>query len=91
MDPFIKLIFGGEYTPYSLELNKSVGGKQRPDFSCVVDGIAILNSEIKPLGYTQLRKDQDFVKVHLKGKASINKLLEKGGPNRSVAFLNMGI
>ncbi|CAG8738979.1 8374_t:CDS:2, partial [Cetraspora pellucida] len=68
LDPFIKLIFGGEYTPYSLELNKS----------------------IKPLGYTQLRKDQDFVKVHLKGKKSINKLLEKGGPNKSIAFLNMG-
>ncbi|RIB22609.1 hypothetical protein C2G38_2173514 [Gigaspora rosea] len=65
LDPSIKLIFGGEYTPYSLELNKS------------------------PLGYTQLRKDQDFVKVHLKGKKSINKLLEKGGPNKSIAFLNM--
>ncbi|RIB17590.1 hypothetical protein C2G38_2037609 [Gigaspora rosea] len=90
LDPFIKLIFGGEYTPYSLELNKSISGKQRPDFSCVVDDIPILNSEIKPLGYTQLRKDQDFVKVHLKGKKSINKLLEKGGPNKSIAFLNMG-
>jgi len=43
------------------------------------------------MGYTQFRKDQDFVKVHLKGKESINKLLEKGGPNKSVAFLNMGI
>ncbi|CAG8654285.1 8035_t:CDS:2 [Funneliformis caledonium] len=51
-NPFIKVIFGGEYTPYSLEINKNVGGKQRPDFSCVVDNIAILNSEIKPLGYT---------------------------------------
>ncbi|CAG8611899.1 2025_t:CDS:2, partial [Racocetra fulgida] len=89
LDPFIKLIFGGEYAPYNLELNKSVSGKQRPDFSCVVDDIAILNSEIKPLGFTQLKKDQDFVKVHIKGKTSINKLLEKGGPNQSVAFLNM--
>ena len=69
----------------------SVNGKQRPDFSCVIDDIAILNSEIKPLGYTQYRKDQDFVKVHLKGKKSINRLLEKGGPNKSMAFLNMGI
>jgi len=51
----------------------------------------ILNSEIKPLGYTQYRKDQDFVKVHLKGKKSINQLLEKGGPNKSMAFLNIGI
>ncbi|CAG8635422.1 7109_t:CDS:2, partial [Diversispora eburnea] len=88
--PFIKVIFGGEYTSYSLELNKSVSGKQRPDFSCVVDDIAILNSEIKPMGYTQFRKVQDFVKVHLKGRESINKLLEKGGPNKSIAFLNMG-
>ncbi|CAG8566444.1 7623_t:CDS:2 [Funneliformis mosseae] len=90
LDPFIKIIFGGEYTPYTLELNKSVNGKQRPDFSCVIDNIAVLNSEIKPLGYTQYRKDQDFVKVHLKGKKSINQLLEKGGPNKSIAFLNMG-
>jgi hypothetical protein len=43
------------------------------------------------LGYTQYRKDQDFVKVHLKGKKSINRLLGKGGPNKSMAFLNMGI
>ena len=91
LDPFIKIIFGGEYTPYTLEFNKSVNGKQRPDFSCVIDDIAILNSEIKPLGYTQYRKDQDFVKVHLKGKKSINQLLENGGPNKSIAFLNMGI
>ncbi|CAI2191790.1 7182_t:CDS:10 [Funneliformis geosporum] len=90
LDPFIKIIFGGEYTPYTLEFNKSVNGKQRPDFSCVIDDIAILNSEIKPLGYTQYRKDQDFVKVHLKGKKSINQLLGKGGPNKSMAFLNMG-
>uniref|UniRef100_A0A1D1XFA2 Uncharacterized protein n=1 Tax=Anthurium amnicola TaxID=1678845 RepID=A0A1D1XFA2_9ARAE len=90
LDPFIKIIFGGEYTPYTLEFNKSVNGKQRPDFSCVIDDIAILNSEIKPLGYTQYRKDQDFLKVHLKGKKSINQLLEKGGPNKSIAFLNMG-
>ncbi|CAG8708054.1 10999_t:CDS:10, partial [Funneliformis caledonium] len=90
LDPFIKIIFGGEYTPYTLELNKSVNGKQRPDFSCVIDDIAILNSEIKPVGYTQYRKNQDFIKVHLKGKKSINRLLEKGGPNKSMAFLNMG-
>ena len=91
LDPFIKIIFGGEYTPYTLELNKSISGRQRPDFSCVIDDIAVLNSEIKPLGYTQYRKDQDFVKVHLKGKKSINQLLENGGPNKSIAFLNMGI
>jgi len=90
LDPFIKVIFGGEYTPYTLELNKSINGKQRPDFSCVIDNITILNSEIKPLGYTQYRRDQDFVKVHLKGKKSINQLLENGGPNKSMAFLSMG-
>ena len=60
LDPFIKIVFGGEYTPYTLELNKSVNGKQRPDFSCVIDDIAILNSEIKPLGYTQLMKNKDL-------------------------------
>ncbi|KAG9291088.1 hypothetical protein G9A89_012960 [Geosiphon pyriformis] len=89
LDPFIKPIFGGEYTPYNLELNKSLGGKQRPDFSCVIDDIALLNSEIKPLGCTPLRKNQDFIKVHIKGKKSVNQFLEKGGPNKTIAFLNI--
>ena len=51
----------------------------------------MLNSEIKLFGYTQRRKNQDFIKVHLKGKKSINQLLEKRGPNKSMAFLNMGM
>jgi len=35
---------------------------------------------------TLSRKDQDFVKVHLKGKKSINKLLEKGGLINQLLF-----
>ncbi|CAG8765374.1 5145_t:CDS:2, partial [Acaulospora colombiana] len=86
--PFIKLL-GGECTSLDLELDVGEDGNKEADFSCVVDGIPILNSEIKPLDYTQLMEDQDFVRVHLKGKKSINSLLEKGGPNKSIALLNM--
>ena len=51
----------------------------------------ILNSKIKPLGYIQNKKDQDFIKVYLKEKKSINQLLEKEGLNKSIVFLNIGI
>ncbi|CAG8602488.1 17275_t:CDS:2 [Acaulospora morrowiae] len=36
--------------------------KQRPDLSCVVDDVPLLNSEIKPMGVCPLSKKKDFVK-----------------------------
>ncbi|KAF0399402.1 hypothetical protein F8M41_009705 [Gigaspora margarita] len=67
------------------------GVNSRLDFSCVVDNIPILNSEIKPLGFTPLQNKKDFLKANLRAKKSINQQLSlKGGPNKSVIFTNMG-
>ncbi|CAG8800270.1 21929_t:CDS:10, partial [Cetraspora pellucida] len=73
-------------------LDRSAAGSQkRPDFSCIVNNIPLLNSEIKPLGFTPLQKKKDFVKVNLRAKKSINQQLNlKGGPNKSVVFTNAG-
>ncbi|CAI2191618.1 5176_t:CDS:2, partial [Funneliformis geosporum] len=91
LDPLLKPFFCGGLKNYEVKLNKKVNGSlKRPDFSCRVDGITILNSEVKPLGCTSLQKDKDFTKVHLRSKKSINQLLnKKGGPNQSMFFLNM--
>ncbi|CAG8789450.1 8503_t:CDS:2, partial [Dentiscutata erythropus] len=56
---------------------------------CIVDDITVLNSEIKPLGCSPLKAKKDFIKVHLKGKKSINQFYEKGGPRKALAFLNI--
>ena len=38
---------------YKLKLNCLVAGsRKQPDFSYVIDDIPLLNSEIKPLGFT---------------------------------------
>ncbi|CAG8763256.1 20542_t:CDS:10, partial [Gigaspora margarita] len=37
-----------------------------------------LDKSIKPLGCTELQKDKDFVKVHLRSKRTINQLLNEG-------------
>ncbi|CAG8785243.1 11074_t:CDS:2, partial [Dentiscutata erythropus] len=87
----LRPFFCGDSKDYEIRLDKSVNGSlRRPDFSCRIDNVAILNSEVKPLGCTELQKDKDFVKVHLRSKSSINQLLNKGGPNQSILFLNMG-
>ena len=93
MDPLLKPFFCGGLKNYEVKLNKSVSGSlKRPDFSCRVDNITILNSEVKPLGHTPSQRNKDFVKVHLRSKKSINQLLnKKGGPNQSIFLLNMGI
>jgi len=49
VDLFIKTFFGNEFKPYSLGLNQKSIDSKRPDFCCIVDDIAVLNSNIKPL------------------------------------------
>ncbi|CAI2186703.1 11815_t:CDS:10, partial [Funneliformis geosporum] len=91
LHPFIKPLFMIPKV-YEVRLNRSAAGsRKRPDFSCVVDNVPILNSEIKPLGFTPLQKKKDFAKVNLRAKKSINQQLSlKGGPDKSVIFTNMG-
>ena len=92
LDPFLK-IFGGPYKNYKLRLNRTVNGSQkRPDFSCVVDEVPILNSEVKSIGYTELQRDKDYVKVHFRAKKTINTLIKNGGvPDQTIFFINMGM
>ncbi|CAG8676227.1 5855_t:CDS:2 [Funneliformis caledonium] len=88
LDPFLKPIFGGPYKNYNLRFNRIVYGTQkRPDFSCIVDEVPILNSEVKPIGYTRLQKDKDYIKVNLRAKKTINILIKNGGVTDQTAFL----
>ena len=93
LDPITKPIFNSPYKNYELRLNRKVNGTmKRPDFSCIIDGIPILNSEVKPLGCTILQRKRDFIKVSLRAKKAINQLInKKGGPNETIFFTNMGI
>ncbi|CAG8628322.1 698_t:CDS:2 [Ambispora leptoticha] len=77
---------------HELKLNRAnVGSKTRPDLSCTVNGVPILNSEFKPLGCTPLQRKKDKLKVQLKARKSINQQLKsKRGPGEAVMFLNMG-
>lgn len=66
--------------------------KRRPDLSCVVDDIALLNSECKPEHVTKLKKKKDYVKVQLTAKQAINQQLQnKGGPGKAVLLTVMGM
>ncbi|CAG8543499.1 5510_t:CDS:10 [Diversispora eburnea] len=58
VDPFIKTFFGNEFKPYVLGLNRKVVDSKSPDFCCMIDDIALLNSEIKPLGCTPSRANK---------------------------------
>ncbi|CAG8480450.1 11913_t:CDS:10 [Racocetra fulgida] len=91
VDPFVKTFFGNEFKPYVLGLNQKAMDSKRPDFCCIVDDITVLNSEIKPLGCSPLKAKKDFIKVHLKGKKSINQFYEQGAPRKALAFLNIVI
>ncbi len=93
VEPFLRSTFLVNSKPYKCRTNLAVPGtRKRPDFSCVVDGITILNGECKPLGYSILSKRKDYVKVQLRAKRSINnQLSRKGGPGRAVFFTNMGM
>ncbi|CAJ0851204.1 3084_t:CDS:2, partial [Entrophospora sp. SA101] len=86
LDPVTRPIFCNQYKNYQLRLNRKANDtKKRPDFSCTVDGISILNSELKPFKYTNLQKKKDFVKAGIRAKKSINQLInKKGGPTEKV-------
>ncbi|CAG8514233.1 17434_t:CDS:10 [Cetraspora pellucida] len=92
LNPYITSIFLKKNNNYEVRLNRAVKGtKQRPDLSCVVDDVPLLNSEIKPMGVRPLSKKKDFVKVHLRARKTINQqLTSKGGPGETVMLLNHG-
>ncbi|CAG8704838.1 6915_t:CDS:2 [Funneliformis caledonium] len=61
----------------------------RPDLSCLVNEIPILNSEIKLPGFTPLQQQKDRLKVQLRGRKSINQLLRmKGDPEEMEIWWN---
>nr|CAG8449001.1 2834_t:CDS:2 [Entrophospora candida] len=93
LHPLLKPFFCCSFKNYEVRLNKSVDNSlKRPDFSCRIDNITILNSEIKPSGYTPFQKNKDFVKINTQAKHSINQLLsKKGGPNYTMFLSNMDI
>ncbi|CAG8697750.1 5916_t:CDS:2, partial [Acaulospora morrowiae] len=92
LNPYITPIFLKKNNNYEVRLNRAVAGtKQRPDLSCVVDDIPLLNSEIKPMGSHLLSKKKDFAKVHLRARKTINQqLTSKGGPGEIAMLLNHG-
>ncbi|CAG8737722.1 8032_t:CDS:2, partial [Racocetra persica] len=92
LNPYISSIFLKKNNNYEVQLNRAVKGtKQRPDLSCVVDNVPLLNSEIKPMGSRPLNKKKDFSKVHLRGRKTINQqLTSKGGPGETAMLLNHG-
>ena len=89
--PISRPFFVGE-KEYDLVLNRSnSGSKKRPDLSCMVNGVPILNSEFKPLGSTPLQRMKDRLKAQSRAQKSINQQLQsKGGPGKAVILLNMG-
>jgi hypothetical protein len=92
LHPISRPIFSSSKKEYELTLNRAnKNSTKRPDLSCVVEGIPILNSEFKPLGSTPLQRKKDEVKVQLKARKSINQQLRsKGDPGEAGIFLNMG-
>ncbi|CAB5355447.1 unnamed protein product [Rhizophagus irregularis] len=92
LHPISRPLFTGPEKEYELRLNRAdKGSKKRPDLSCTVDGVSILNSEIKPLGHTPLQQKKDRIKAQLKARKSINlQLRTKRGPGEAGIFLNMG-
>ncbi|CAG8635418.1 9950_t:CDS:10, partial [Acaulospora morrowiae] len=93
LHPIIRpLFFTGSNKEYKIRLNRvTKGPTKRADFSCLVDEIPILNSEIKPPGFTPLQQQKDKLKVQLQGLESINQLLNmKGGPEEAMLLTNQG-
>ncbi|RHZ59521.1 hypothetical protein Glove_363g24 [Diversispora epigaea] len=82
----------GLYKEYNIRLNRTTSGTAtRPDFSCLINEIPILNSEIKSPGFTPLQQQKDKLKVQLRGRKSINQLLRtKGEPPETVLLINQG-
>ncbi|CAG8625731.1 10049_t:CDS:10, partial [Diversispora eburnea] len=93
LHPIIRpLFFTSSYKEYNIRLNRATSGTAtRPDFSCLVNEIPVLNSEIKPPGFTPLQQQKDKLKVQMRGRKSINQLLRtKGGPPETVLLINQG-
>ncbi|CAG8651982.1 9246_t:CDS:10, partial [Acaulospora morrowiae] len=92
LHPISRPLFAGSRKEYELILNRAnTGSTKRPDLSCTVDRVPILNSEFKPVGCTPLQRKKDGLKVQLKARKSINQQLQrKGGPGEAVILLNMG-
>ncbi|CAI2194260.1 9813_t:CDS:10 [Funneliformis geosporum] len=91
LHPIIRpLFFTDSCEEYVIRLNRSTSGTAtRPDFSCLVNDIPILNSEIKPSGFTSLQGQKDKLKVQLRARKSINQLIRaKGGPEEVVLLTN---
>ncbi|CAG8502674.1 20605_t:CDS:2 [Cetraspora pellucida] len=90
LNPYISSIFLKKNNNYEVQLNHAIKGtKQRPDLSCVVDNVPLLNSEIKPVKSHPLNKKKDFSKVHLQARKTINQqLTSKGVPGETAMLLN---
>jgi hypothetical protein len=93
LHPYTRPLFLGSSKEYEVRLDRVVSGTtRRPDFACVVCDIPLLNSEIKPLGYTALERNKYLVKVHLRAKKAINKqLITRGGPGEAYLLTNFGM
>jgi len=78
---------------YEVKFNQTVRGTNtRPDFSCHVENVSFLSSEIKPLGCGPLMKIKDTIKVNLRARKSINQqLTSRGGPGESAWLTNFGM
>ncbi|CAI2195846.1 7121_t:CDS:2, partial [Funneliformis geosporum] len=63
LHPATRPFFLNSKKEYEVQLNRAMNGsKKRPDFSCVVNNVAFLISEIKPLGCTPLLRKKDSLK-----------------------------
>ncbi|CAI2192817.1 5755_t:CDS:2 [Funneliformis geosporum] len=87
--PIIRpLFFTSSYKEYNILLNHATNSTAtRPDFLCLVNEIPILNSEIKPSGFTPLQQQKDKLKVQLRGRKSINQLLRTNGSLEETVLL----
>jgi hypothetical protein len=93
LTPLMRPLFLGDDKPYDFQLDRAtLDSRKRPDFSCLVDEVPILNSEIKPLGYYNSGKLKDFIKVHLRARKAVNQQAEaRGGPCEAIMFTNFGM
>ncbi|CAG8785360.1 17169_t:CDS:2, partial [Cetraspora pellucida] len=68
------LFFTNSCKEYDIQLNRATSGAAtRPGSSCLVNGISVLNSDIKPPGCTPPQQQKDRLKVQLRGiNPSIN-------------------
>ncbi|CAG8827249.1 20960_t:CDS:2, partial [Gigaspora margarita] len=73
---------------YKLSLYHANLEKEKPDLSCTINDIPILNSEIKPIRCTPLLQKKNYIKAQLKERRSINQQLkERGGPGLHIREL----